>query len=51
MGSSVTKYLEENEGHFGNKIKEIAMSDREIMDAKYPDKKIKNLWMMKQTKS
>jgi len=40
MGSSVTKYLEENEGHFGNKIKEIAMSDREIMDSKYPDKKI-----------
>ena len=41
MGSSVTKYLEENEGHFGNKIKQITMSDREIMDAKYPDKKIK----------
>jgi hypothetical protein len=41
MGSSVTKYLEENEGHFGNKIKQIAMSDREIMDGKYPSKKIK----------
>ena len=34
MGSSVTKYLEENEGHFGNKIKQITMSDREIMNAK-----------------
>ena len=49
MGSSVTKYLEENEGHFGNKTtgfnniisKQITMSDREIMDSKYPDKKIK----------
>ena len=41
MGSSVTKYLEENEGHFGNKIKQITMSDREIMNAKYPNKKIK----------
>ncbi len=42
MGSSVTKYLEENEGHFGNKTtgynniisKQITMSDREIMNAK-----------------
>ena len=41
MGSSVTKYLEENVGYFGNKLKQIAMSDREIMDAKYPSKKIK----------
>ncbi len=41
MGSSVTKYLEENVGYFGNKSKQITMSDREIMDAKYPNKKIK----------
>jgi hypothetical protein len=41
MGSSVTKYLEENVGYFGNKLKQITMSDREIMDAKYPSKKIK----------
>ena len=43
MGSSVTKYLEENVGHFGNKTKSLKklMSDREIMDGKYPSKKIK----------
>jgi len=41
MGSSVTKYLEENVGYFGNKSKQITMSNREIMDAKYPSKKIK----------
>ncbi len=41
MGSSVTKYLEENVGYFSNKSKQITMSDREIMDAKYPNKKIK----------
>ena len=36
MGSSVSKYLEENVGHFGNNAKEIVMSDREIMNAKQP---------------
>ncbi len=42
MGSSISKYLEENVGHFGNNAKEIekVMSDREIMDSKYPNKKI-----------
>ena len=42
MGSSISKYFEENVGHFGNNAKEIekVMSDREIMDAKYPSKKI-----------
>ena len=42
MGSSISKYLEENVGHFGNNAKEIekVMSDREIMDAKNPRKKI-----------
>ena len=36
MGSSISKYLEENVGHFGNNAKEIekVMSDREIMNAK-----------------
>ena len=34
MGSSISKYLEENVGHFGNNAKQITMSDREIMDAK-----------------
>ena len=38
MGSSVSKYLEENVGHFGNNAKEIVMSDREIMNAKNPKK-------------
>ena len=35
MGSSVSKYLEENIGHFGNNAKQIIMSDREIMDSKH----------------
>tara|TARA_B100000767_G_C19629333_1_gene477525 strand:- start:473 stop:946 length:474 start_codon:yes stop_codon:yes gene_type:complete len=39
MGSSVSKYLEENVGHFGNNAKQIIMSDREIMNSKYPNKK------------
>ena len=38
MGSSISKYLEENVGHFGNNAKEIVMSDREIMNAKNPKK-------------
>ena len=48
MGSSISKYFEENPSHFGidaqseiRKELEKAMSDREIMDAKYPAKKIK----------
>jgi len=41
MGDSIKKYFE-NVGHFGNNAKEIekVMSDREIMDAKNPRKKI-----------
>ena len=36
MGSSISKYFEENPSHFGNNAKEIekVMSDREIMNAK-----------------
>ena len=44
MGSSISKYLEENVGHFGNNAKQFSidakskiekvMSDREIMNAK-----------------
>ena len=47
MGSSISKYFEENPSHFGidaqSEIKkelEKVMSDREIMDSKYPNKKI-----------
>lgn len=37
MGDSIKKYFE-NVGHFGSNAKEIekVMSDREIMDSKYP---------------
>jgi len=45
MGSSISKYFEENPDHFGIDAKaeirkelEKVMSDREIMDAKYPEK-------------
>ena len=43
MGSSVSKYLEDIPGYWDNKIKTLnkVMSDREIMDGKYPSKKIK----------